>query len=127
MHRVPYLYGQLKILFGPTLSSEYIQIEAANQVAAFRLQMQINVLSQLDSVEIVVNGVPNEILVDILRGSHANLLKIIAAELLDARMNPFLDSSESFLNIFQLRLVNPEVWVPFSYVFGTVVSDLQLQ
>jgi hypothetical protein len=101
------LYGQLKILFGPTLSSKYIQIEAANQVAAFRLQMQINVLSQLDRVEIVVNGVPNEILVNILRGPHADLLKVVAAELLDARMNPFLDSSESFLNIFQLRLVNP--------------------
>jgi hypothetical protein len=100
------LYGQLKILFGPTLSSEHIQIEATYQVAAFRLQMQINVLSQLDRVEVVVNGIPNEILVDILRGPHADLLKIIPANLLDARMNPFLDFFESSLNIFHLRLVN---------------------
>jgi hypothetical protein len=101
------LYGQLKILFGPTLSSEHIQIEATDQVAAFRLQVQINVLSQLDRVEVVVNGIPNKILVDILRRPHANLLEVIAADLLDARMNPFLDSSESFLNILHLRLVDP--------------------
>jgi hypothetical protein len=87
------LYGELKILFCPTLSMENIQIEATNQVAAFRLQMQINVLSQLDRIEVVVNGVPNEILVDILRRPHADLLEVIAADLLDARMNPFLDFS----------------------------------
>ena len=107
MHGVPYLYGQLKILFGPTLSSEHIQIEATDQVATFRLQVQINILSQLDRIDVVVNGVPNEIPVDILRGPHADFLEVIAADLLDARMNPFLNSSESFLNIFHLRLVNP--------------------
>jgi hypothetical protein len=87
------LYGELKILFCPTLSTEHIQIEATNQVAAFRLQMQINVLCQLDRIEVVVNGVPNEILVDVLRRPHADLLEVIAADLLDARMNPFLDFS----------------------------------
>lgn len=85
--------GELKILFCPTLSSENIQIEATNQVAAFRLKMQINVLSQLDRIEVVVNGVPNEILVDVLRRPHSDLLEVIAADLLDASMNPFLDSS----------------------------------
>ena len=127
MHGVPYLYGQLKILFGTTLSSENIQIEATDQVATFRLQVQINILSQLDRIDVVVNGVPNEIPVDILRGPHADFLEVIAADLLDARMNPFLDFFESSLNIFHLRLVNPEVWVPFNYVFGTFESDLQLQ
>ena len=126
MHGVPYLYGQLKILFGPTLSSEHFQIEATDQVAAFRLQVQINILSQLDRVEVVVNGIPNEILIDILRHPHADFLEVIAANLLDARMNPFLDFFESSLNIFHLRLVYSEVWVPFNYVFGTFVSDLQL-
>jgi hypothetical protein len=87
------LDGELKILFCPTLSSENIQIEATNQVAAFRLKMQINVLSQLDRIEVVVNGVPNEILVDVLRRPHSDLLEVIAADLLDASMNPFLDSS----------------------------------
>jgi hypothetical protein len=55
--------------------------------------MQINVLSQLDRIEVVVDGVPNEILVDVLRRPHADLLEVIAADLLDARMNPFLDFS----------------------------------
>jgi hypothetical protein len=87
------LDGELKILFCPTLSSENIQIEATNQVTAFRLKMQINVLSQLDRIEVVVNGVPNEILVDVLRRPHSDLLEVIAADLLDASMNPFLDSS----------------------------------
>jgi hypothetical protein len=87
------LYGELKILFCPTLSSENIQIEATNQVAAFRLKMQINVLSQLDRIEVVLDGVPNEILVDVLRRPHADLLEVIAADLLEASMNPFLDSS----------------------------------
>ena len=41
-------------------------------------------------------------------------------------MNPFLYYFESFADIFHLRLVYPEVWIPFNYVFGTIISGLQL-
>ena len=127
MHRVPSLNCQLKILFCTTLSSEHIQIEPTNLIAAFRLQRHIDTLSQLDRIEVVVNGIPNKIMVDVLRLPHAPFLEVIAADLLDARMNPSLDSCELFPNIHHLRLVNPEVCVHFNYVFGTVVSDLQLR
>jgi hypothetical protein len=41
-------------------------------------------------------------------------------------MNPFIYYFESFADIFHLRLVNPEAWIPFNYVFCTVISGLQL-
>ena len=78
-----FVYPHLEVSFSSFHKRKRFKVAYSNLVAALNLQIEVMVLGKVDSIPIVMNGVPDPFFVDGLGFAHPLLLEIVTTYFLN--------------------------------------------